>query len=69
MECKKDPLIQIVRTHPYSTTITNSSKLKSFQNEAKEMTNVTPQGIKKTMPGQFPCSIEETLVDRELSYK
>jgi hypothetical protein len=78
VESKEDPLIQIVRTHQHNT---NSALLqaankfkKSFQGETKEIKNIITQNMKgkweeKRVHGQFPCSLDEKLVDKEQSYR
>jgi hypothetical protein len=44
------------------------------ENETKEIRDIIARSIKekwekKRMHGQFPCSIQETLVDKEQSYR
>jgi phosphopentomutase len=77
VESKEDPLIQIVRTHHHNTNsalLQTANKFrKSFQSETKQIKNIITQNIKgkreeKRMHGQFPCSLDEKLVDKEHSY-
>jgi hypothetical protein len=47
---------------------------KSFQSETKQIKNIITQNIKgkweeKRMPGQFPRSLYEKLMDKEQSYR
>jgi hypothetical protein len=47
---------------------------KSFQSETKQIKNIITQNLKekleeKRMRGQFPRSLDETLVDKEQSYR
>jgi hypothetical protein len=47
---------------------------KSFQSETNQINNIITQNIKgkweeKRMQGQFPCSLDEKLVDKEQSYR
>jgi CRISPR/Cas system-associated protein Cas7 (RAMP superfamily) len=77
-ESEEHSLKQIVRTHRYHTNSTllqpvNNIK-KSFQSETKQVMNLTAQNIReeregKGIYGQFPCSLDEKLVDKEQSYR
>jgi hypothetical protein len=77
VKSKEDPLIQNVRTHQHNTNsafLQTANKFKkSFQNETKQIQNIITQNIKgkweeKRMKEQFPCSLDEKLVDKEQSY-
>jgi hypothetical protein len=77
VESKEDPLIQFVRTHQHNTNsalLQTANKFKkSFQSKTKQIKNIITQNIKgkwegKMMHGQFPRSLDETLVDKEQSY-
>jgi hypothetical protein len=78
VENKGDPLIQIVMTHQHNTNsalLQTANEFKnSFQSETQQIKNKITQNIKgkwreKRMHGQFPCSLDEKLVDKEQSYR
>jgi hypothetical protein len=74
VECKEDPLMQIVRTHQRNTnstlfpTATNFKK--PLQIDTKQIKNTTAQNMKerweaKRLHGQFPHSLDEELIDKK----
>jgi hypothetical protein len=78
VENKEDPLTQIVRKHQHNTNsalLQTANKFKkSFQSETKQIKKYNNSEYKrkmgrKIMHGQFPRSLDEKLVDKELSYR
>jgi hypothetical protein len=63
IERSEDPLLQVVRAHQHNA---NSSLLHAVHKYEK---NTKDKWEKKRMHGQFPCSLDGMLVDREQTYQ
>jgi hypothetical protein len=77
VEHTDDPLMQIVRTHQYNTSITlfhtATNLQKSLQSDTKQIKTIIARNLKerweaKTLHGEFPRSLDEGLIDKEQSY-